>query len=299
LAKRLSEHDQALCIVNRRRDCRALWEALKSITTEVPVHLSALMCGEHRSGVIRMIKAALVRGENIRVISTQLIEAGVDIDFPVVYRAMTGLDGIAQAAGRCNREGRLQGKLGETVVFNPPEGSPPGLLRKREQAGAEVLRNLPYADRLMSPEGFDMYFRCLYRDVNDFGWDSFKRYFTKDVGSGQFQFRSAARWFKLIDEAGMKSIIVHYVSEGFSSLGLLDEVRRLGPSRARMRALQRATVSVPERVWSLLRDQGSIEELEGPEGRMGLWAQRVPDLYDPVFGLKMEGPELSGQEFIC
>jgi CRISPR-associated endonuclease/helicase Cas3 len=299
LAKPLSGHDQVLCIVNRRRDCRVLWEALKNESGEVPVHLSALMCGEHRSGVIRQIKDSLAGGRRIRVVSTQLVEAGVDIDFPVVYRAMTGLDGIAQAAGRCNREGKLDVRLGETVVFNPPEGSPPGLLRKREQAGFEALRNLPDADRLLSPEGYNLYFRCLFRGINDFGWESFKRYFTKDVGAGQFQFRSAAQWFRLIDEAGTKSIIVWYEQDRFSSRAMLEEVRRLGPSRNRLRTLQRATVTVPERVWSLLRDQGSIAELEGPEGRMGLWAQCAPGLYDPIFGLKMEGPELSGQEFIC
>ncbi|WP_436395524.1 hypothetical protein ACSDBR_00190 [Acidithiobacillus ferriphilus] len=80
------------------------------------------------SQVIADIKRRLQAGIPTRVVSTQLVEAGVDVDFPVVYRALAGLDSIAQAAGRCNREGRLAGK-GKVVVFVPPKPAPPGLLR--------------------------------------------------------------------------------------------------------------------------------------------------------------------------
>src|SRR6185295_1244902 len=98
-------------------------------TKETPVHLSALMCGEHRSKVINeRIKPDLKGNRILRVVSTQLVEAGVDIDFPVVYRAMAGLDSIAQAAGRCNREGTLNGQHGQVHVFIAPGGLPPGEL---------------------------------------------------------------------------------------------------------------------------------------------------------------------------
>ncbi len=299
LAAELSGHRQVLCIVNRRRDCRELWEALKDASKERPIHLSASMCGEHRSVVIKGIKDALARGGCLRVVSTQLVEAGVDIDFPMVYRAMTGLDGIAQAAGRCNREGRLENKLGETVVFHPPEPSPPGLLRKQEQAGLEVIRNRPLSEPLLSPDAYAAYFRSLYGSVNDFGQKAFRDYLVKDAYGCQFQFREAAQWYRLIDEAGRKDVVVWHTAGRIDSREILEELRRFGPYRDRLRRLQRFTVNVPERVWEQLKEQGCIAEVSAPEGGIGLWAQCVPDLYDETFGLKMEGPAWTGQEFIC
>jgi CRISPR-associated endonuclease/helicase Cas3 len=119
VAEELRRHEQALCVVNTRRDCYDLFRLMPEGT----IHLSALMCGEHRSQVIAEIKRHLKEGAPCRVISTQLVEGGVDLDFPVVYRALAGLDSIAQAAGRCNREGRLnaEGRLGVVRVFVPPK----------------------------------------------------------------------------------------------------------------------------------------------------------------------------------
>ncbi|WP_312915824.1 CRISPR-associated helicase/endonuclease Cas3 [Candidatus Competibacter phosphatis] len=125
LAAELATHPRVLCIVDRRDDARLLHGLLPTGA----VHLSGLMCGQHRADVIAMIKERLVADEPLRVISTQLVEAGVDLDFPVVYRALAGLDSIAQAAGRCNREGRLF-NLGRVVVFAPPTEPPAGHLRQ-------------------------------------------------------------------------------------------------------------------------------------------------------------------------
>ena len=304
LGMELAQQPQVLCIVNRRQDCRDLWEELKNNSEEPPIHLSALMCGEHRSTVIARIKKDLRAGLPLRVVSTQLVEAGVDIDFPVVYRAMAGLDSIAQAAGRCNREGRnVGGVLGKVVVFHPPKPSPPGLLRKGEDAGAELMRTAPDLAKQLAPEAFQQYFKLFYERVNDFGWKSFKEYFLTNAGSGQFQFRSAALWYKLIDEQGYRGIVVWYKpqeeSRKATSEELLEEIRRYGPTRPRMRKLQRFTVNVPQRIWKDLCDQGAIQELKGPEGPLGIWAQCVPGLYDETFGLRLEGPEFNGTEFIC
>jgi CRISPR-associated endonuclease/helicase Cas3 len=105
LAARLRDHEQALCIVNTRAHARELYERIKG--EDGCYHLSALMCPKHRSARLDTIRAALQAEQRCIVVSTSLVEAGVDVDFPVVYRAEAGLDSIAQAAGRCNREGRL------------------------------------------------------------------------------------------------------------------------------------------------------------------------------------------------
>lgn len=116
LADELSGYDCVLCIVNTRKDARELYRRMPEGT----LHLSRMMCSAHIMEVIKLIKQKLKDNEPVRVISTQLVEAGVDIDFPVVYRAFAGLDSIIQAAGRCNREGKLNhvGKLGQVFVFN-------------------------------------------------------------------------------------------------------------------------------------------------------------------------------------
>jgi CRISPR-associated endonuclease/helicase Cas3 len=124
LAKEVRQEEEVLVIVHKRDDARQLAELLPD-----SIHLSALMCPKHRLQVIERIKTELeanhMRRERkeltrpLRVVSTQLVEAGVDLDFPVVYRALAGLDAIAQAAGRCNREGRLD-RLGQVRVFAAP-----------------------------------------------------------------------------------------------------------------------------------------------------------------------------------
>ncbi len=300
LSQSLAKHSQVLCIVNRRQDCRDLWEAVQKHTGETPVHLSALMCGVHRSQVVAQIKDDLQKGNPLRVISTQLVEAGVDIDFPVVYRAMAGLDSIAQAAGRCNREGRLNldGKLGDVVIFHPPKPSPQGLLRKGEDAGAEVMRTAPELAHRLAPEAFQRYFHFFYGRVNDFGKDIFKQHLIVDAGRCQFQFRSAALWYQLIDEQGYRGIVVWHATSKFTSQEIIEEVTKYGPTRERMRRLQRFTVNVPQIVWQKLRDQGVIMEVIGPEGALGLWAQCVSGLYDYTFGLRIDGPVYDGTEFI-
>jgi CRISPR-associated endonuclease/helicase Cas3 len=99
------------------------------------------MCPAHRRQVIAEIRAALQDGRPCRVVSTQLIEAGVDLDFPVVYRAMAGLDSIVQAAGRCNREGRLE--RGDVYLFRAPTSPPKGILTKALEASETMLRADP------------------------------------------------------------------------------------------------------------------------------------------------------------
>jgi len=162
IAEELKSFERVLCVVSDRRSCRELHALMPKGT----YHLSALMCAQHRSDCIAEIKERLKTTEPVRVISTQLVEAGVDIDFPVVYRAMAGLDSIAQSAGRCNREGKLKtnGGLGKVVVFTPQRKPPAGILRKASETTARLLDS-----GLKDPidhAAFSQYFSELYWKVN-------------------------------------------------------------------------------------------------------------------------------------
>ena len=151
------QHEQVLSIVNTRAHARKLFEQLG--TGDGHYHLSAAMCPSHRKRCLAEIRARLREGLPCRVVSTQLVEAGVDVDFPVVIRAVAGIDSIAQAAGRCNREGRMP--LGTVYVFRPTEGE--GMSHvwfKRTAAIASTI--LEEVDDPLGLDSVRRYFRDLY-----------------------------------------------------------------------------------------------------------------------------------------
>jgi CRISPR-associated endonuclease/helicase Cas3 len=304
VAEKAQQYSQVLCIVNTRKDCRKLHSLMPAGT----IHLSALMCGEHRSQLIGEIKAKLKEGSPIRVVSTQLVEAGVDLDFPVVFRAMAGLDSIAQAAGRCNREGILkdeQGHLqmGQVFVFQPEKPAPLGLLRFGEQAGQEMFRLHSQKVATLSHDLYKIYFSRYYYDIHSFDKKNLQSLLFDSAQSCQFQFRTAAKEFSLIDDKAQKSILVWFsVTQNereIDSRILIDTLKNIGPTQDLMRKLQRFCVNVSINDWKNLASQGHIRPLQGPQGDMDIWAQCVPSLYDSVFGLRLEGPEFQGDEFIC
>jgi CRISPR-associated endonuclease/helicase Cas3 len=277
IADELMSYEQVMCVVNTRRDCREL----HSLMPEGTIHLSALMCGEERSGIISRIKTDIEEGKAIRVISTQLVEAGVDIDFPVVYRALAGMDSIAQAAGRCNREGKLnkKGKLGKVVVFNPPKAAPPGLLRKAEDASKNLLK--PGRGISLSPELFKEYFKVFYSSVNDFDKSKFIEKLVTEACEFKFQFRTFTQNFKLIDDQKQKGIIVWYEGERYDSQDLIEELRKSGPDYKLLRKLQRFTINIPERIFYKLLEDGFINDTE----THGYAVQCRQELYQPGVGL--------------
>ncbi len=273
LAAELATHPRVLCIVDRRDDARILHSLLPMGT----VHLSGLMCGQHRADVIAAIKQRLTAGELLRVVSTQLVEAGVDLDFPVVYRALAGLDSIAQAAGRCNREGRLIG-LGHVVIFVPPTEPPVGHLRQARDAGRQLLLRRP-PDPL-APDLFAEYFQSLYWRKGAAGLD--RQDITTLLKNNQkleFGFRTAAERFQLIPET-QAPVIVRYGN----SERLLGRLARPGDDldRKTLRQLQRYVVNIPRRIHQRLLAEGAIEER-----RPGLYVQVAP-LYDSDIGLRVE-----------
>ena len=282
IAEELIGFNQVLCIVNTRKDCRELFDKMPEGT----LHLSALMCGAHRSRVINDIKSRLAAKETIRVISTQLVEAGVDIDFPVVYRAFTGLSSIAQSAGRCNREGRLES--GKVIVFMPPTESPRGELRQSEYALGDLL-DRPGGVDPDDAHSFPDYFKALHGRVQNLGTE-FERMLGVNIDQKfrngvpktrpdpmKYQFREAAKAFQMISDATV-SIIVRYGDND----KLLDELRFTGPHRTLMRHLQRYAISIPRGAITSLIERGFIEEVHP-----GIFVQTTPSLYSENTGFDL------------
>ncbi len=281
ISEELNSYEQVLCIVNTRRDCRDLHKLMPEGT----VHLSALMCGEERSEVISDIKKKLSDSVPIKVISTQLVEAGVDIDFPVVFRAMCGLDSIVQAAGRCNREGKLcaAGGMGKVIVFSPPKPAPPGLLRKGEDAARTLIRNKSVDE--LSLELFRDYFRNYFASINNLDKPDFDSRLKKEADEFKFQFRTFSRDFNLIDNTKQKPVIIWYEGRKRDSREIIEELKKYGPNKSRLRKLQRFTVNISYPVWQKLIGLGYIEEVHGFSIQAG------DGLYKPKLGLIWEEGE--------
>lgn len=288
LAEEISQQDSVLAIVNRRNDARELWQRMPEGT----IHLSALMCGEHRSQTIWQIKERLKEGIPTRVVSTQLVEAGVDLDFPVVYRALAGLDSIAQAAGRCNREGRLPEK-GEVLVFIPPQAAPPGLLRKGEGACRSVLH--AHIGNPLERSLFARYFEKLYHAC-DLDAQGITGLLKVDGQSLAVHFRTAAERFKLIPDEDNAPVIVRYrgIDENDDTVEkLLGKLKSEGPERWLMRKLQRYTVTIHHREVMKLLAQGDVEE-----AIPGLFVQVSDLLYDRNLGLLLDGQPQDLSSFV-
>lgn len=264
IGERLAQEDDVLAIVGRRADARELW----NLMPEGTLHLSALMCGAHRSEVIAEIKRRLAARRDdpglppVRVVSTQLVEAGVDLDFPVVYRAFAGLDSIAQAAGRCNREGRLPA-LGRVEVFMPPKPAPAGTLRGAEDAALEQLHD--YAGDPLARELFEPYFACFYNTQDLDAKSIIDQLAVVEDSCGVTGLRTVSERFKLIDndETGYQSVLVPYRRDENDDTfaKLVAMLKKDGPARWLMRKLQRYSVSLPPHEFKAMRDRGDLEEV--------------------------------------
>lgn len=301
LADRMARDEAMLAIVNRRADARELYELLKrkmDTDAEGLWHLSALMCPQHRSDVLADIKSALVarrqaRSEGrvplpVRIVSTQLVECGVDISLPVVWRASAGLDSVAQAAGRCNREGELAS--GDVHVFVPPTKAPPGQMRQAIETCRTVWNDRP-ADPL-AIELFDVYFRKLYGDAPSLDKHdvvgALRMQTDKEQRALPVRFRDAAEFFKLIDNEDAATVIVRYRSAHSSENidALIAKLEKEGPQRWLMRKLQRYGVTLYRNDVDRLLALGDVREMGGVPG---LYVQASDLFYDPVLGANAKG----------
>ncbi|MEG1543541.1 MAG: CRISPR-associated helicase Cas3', partial [Tannerellaceae bacterium] len=256
IAGMLMQHEQVLCVVNTRKDAQELYRRMPKDT----LHLSRMMCSVHIMDVIDVIKHKLANHEPVRVVSTQLIEAGVDIDFPVVYRSFAGLDSIIQAAGRCNREGKLnkEGALGQVFVFKLDQNIPPGLMRKSAAALTNLLMESAQSN-VFDPAFIERYFAMLYKDCNLLDKANIKCSLYKNYREMNFLYATAAKEFHLIDDKDSVSVLVGY-GDGTA---LLQKLKKNGPEFWLLRKLQRYSVSVKKWDFDKLLKSGVVVEYSG------------------------------------
>lgn len=247
LAEIMGGQAQCLCVVNTRRHARELFECIRHLPGAH--QLSALMCPAHRSKKLEAIRADLKAGRPCRVVSTSLVEAGVDVDFPLVLRAMAGIDSLAQAAGRCNREGKLA-EPGRIVVFTAPAREPRGWQQRGASLGQTVCRGLP--EDPLSLEAVAAYFDNLYSLTGE-GLDAKDILSRLNFGAGSldFPFREVAEAYQLIDDGATTTVFIPYDEV---ARDLLVRVRRGFARREDFRRLQRYAVQVYEQDLRALRD---------------------------------------------
>ena len=275
IASRMQKEDQALCIVNSRKDCYNLFSLMPKGT----FHLSASMCGKHRSEKINEIKNLLKENKTVRVVSTQLVEAGVDIDFPVVFRALAGLDSIAQAAGRCNREGKRNS--GTVYVFRSHchfENEKYDHFWKQKDVTKSLLRQHSEQE-MQNPEMFRGYFEGFYRQSNNIGRDWLMRL---QSHAPEVPFRTAGSEFKLVDDGGQKQVVIMYGENDW----MIEQLKKEGPSRELSRHLQRYIVTVRQKQIDKLLKENVIEYID-EELYPNMLAQSEKIGYDPEVGLRI------------
>lgn len=252
IAQEMEAASACLCILNTRRQARQLMDTLDPNRQRDSVfHLSTLMCGHHRRAVLSTVRERLLSGQPTLLVSTSLIECGVDLDFPRVLRAIGPLDRIIQAAGRCNREGRRPRDHSEVVVFTPEEGGAPGGLYLTALRATLKL----YADMQARGEEIDFddpalvtrYFQRLYSDLQG-GVDKAKDGHSVQERRLAFDYREVAKDVRLVDDDTVSVLAFNYGQEevGEEAKAILSEADAIGGMTRRLwQRAQPLCVSLP------------------------------------------------------
>lgn len=287
LAEHMRSREQVLCIVNNRRHARAVYQAMADLPGAR--HLTTLMCAKHRSKVLAEVRQMLKEGLPCRLVSTSLIEAGVDVDFPTVLRAEAGLDSIAQAAGRCNREGRRALNASDVLVFatENEDWAPPPELKQYAQAAREVLRQCE--DDPLSPEAIERYFSLLY-------WQKGSERLDEPNLMGQLRdsrpdslpMETLAAKFRMIDSVQMP-VVVPY-DDGAKKA--IDALAYAQGCAGLARQLQPYLVQLPRQGFDALYKAGAVIPVAPQKWGDQFMALAHEGLYDPHFGLSWDDPTL-------
>lgn len=281
----LRQRDQVLCIVNNRRHARAVYQAMENLPGAR--HLTTLMCAKHRSAVLAEVRGMLRRGEPCRLVATSLIEAGVDVSFPTVFRAEAGLDSVAQAAGRCNRNGERSLDQSDVFIFANAndDWAPPPELKQFAQAAQEVLRT--HSGDPLAPAAINAYFRTLYWQKGNDQLDAGNLLgLLQNSGIDRLPMETIATKFRMIDSVQMP-VIVPYDDEAHE---LIEHLRYAEKSGGIARKLQPYLVQLPQTGYDVLRNAGSIQPVH-----MKRWGEQFMvlvnmEIYNDCFGLSWDNP---------
>lgn len=256
LIEYITKLKQVLCIVNTRKQAQNLYQLLNK---DGSFHLSTLMYPEHRKSVLEQIKTLLKNGQPCRVIATSLIEAGVDIDFPVVFRANAGLDSIIQAAGRCNREGRQRLEESNTYVFEPDESYKSSMSWRQAAEATDIIAK-NYPNDIGNLDAIHDYFKELYSIKGEMldREAIVSRLENGYQNGGSFPFRTIAQEFKLIDSKS-HAILIPDTPE---SIEYAKRLRKGERNRNLMRSVGRYCINVFDNHYRELKELGIIECLD-------------------------------------
>jgi CRISPR-associated endonuclease/helicase Cas3 len=293
LVSELQQATQGLVIVNSRKHALALYQEAKKSGLEGLVHLTTRQCAADRRKILADVRTRLESQQFCRVIATSLIEAGVDVDFPRVWRAEAGLDQIAQAAGRCNREGKRPVAESIVAVFTAPDYPPPAEIKALTGDMGRMLQK--HEADLLSPEAIADYFGEVYWRLGEKGLDAKEILgrFKMDRTGTDFSYRSVAQDFRMI-ESGMVPVIIPMDEKSNAWVDKLS-VPEIGSGKL-ARELQTYTVQVPPKARQLLLANGRVKFI-APKLREDQFAVLTdPKLYTPELGLLWEDADYLSTE---
>ena len=250
LIEKLQKEEQALCIVNTKKRAQRLYQKMKG---EGVFHLSTAMYPKHRRRVLDKIRRLVKDGKRCILISTSLVEAGVDLDFCTVYRQLAGVDSMIQAAGRCNREGKRAAQDSFAYLFQFEEKEyVPG-----QQLQIDVSKMLlSEGEDISSLHRIEKYFEALYH----FRGESLdKKKIFEEFKDKRYNFAKAAKEFKLIEE----NTLTVFISREEDAEELLWQIKHQGYTKSGMRKAGQYCIQLYENDIEKLRGAGMLRQVPG------------------------------------
>lgn len=298
IAEQMEEYKSILVVLNTKSAVRALYDILKAKNNNIE-YLTTNLCAEHRSDKIKKIKRILEkREETIVVISTNLIEAGVDISFECVYRAMAGLDSLAQTAGRCNRNGEMQCGVIRLINLEGENAGNMKELQQNKRVTEDIISeygNSGKEDSLLMPKWMNKYYRNVYyygKDIMNFAIERLDTNILKLLSQGfgikekknqmNQAYKTAGQEYRVIDDDSF-GVLVPY-KKGAEIIESIQTAHDMAAIRAGIRQAQRYTVNI--RGSQLKKYDGLIQPVS--EGIPGLYMVAAPGAYNMEYGISPE-----------